>query len=88
MERLAEKGYLSCNTRQRAYVYTPMQSREAFMQQVSDAILNGLFQDFGATIAAYLLEETVRQCDLDALDRLQALIESRRAEGQETQSPP
>jgi len=88
MERLAEKGYLSCNTRQRAYVYTPMQSREAFMQQVSDAILNGLFQDFGATIAAHLLEETVRQCDLDALDRLQALIESRRAEGQEAQSPP
>ena len=29
MERVSEKGYLSCNTRQRAYVYTPTQSREA-----------------------------------------------------------
>jgi predicted transcriptional regulator len=88
MERLAEKGYLSCNTRQRAYVYTPTQSREAFTQQVSDTILNGLFQDFGATIGAHLLEETVRQCDSEALDRLQALIEARRAEGKATQSPP
>lgn len=70
MERVSEKGYLSCNTRQRAYVYTPTQSREAFMRQVSDTILNGLFQDFGAIIEAHLLEETVRQCDLDALDHL------------------
>lgn len=78
MERLAEKGYLRCDTRQRAYIYTPTQSREAFMRQVSDAVLSGLFQDFGATIAAHLLEETVRQCNLDDLDRLQALIEARR----------
>lgn len=78
MERLAEKGYLQCDSHQRAYVYTPTQSREAFMRQVSDVILSGLFQDFGATIAAHLLEETVRQCDLDDLDRLQALIETRR----------
>ncbi len=78
MERLAEKGYLRCDRRQRAYVYTPTQAREAFMRQVSDAVLSGLFQDFGATIAAHLLEETVRQCDLDDLERLEKLIEARR----------
>ena len=49
------------------------------MQQVSDAVLSGLFDDFGSPITAHLLEETVRQCDVDALDRLQALIEARRA---------
>ena len=78
MERLAEKGYLHCNSRQRAYVYTPTQSREDFVQQVSGVVLNGLFNDFGETIAVHLLEETVRQCDLDTLERLQALINARR----------
>lgn len=78
MERLAEKGYLHCNSRQRAYVYTPTQSRKDFVQQVSGAVLNGLFKDFGETIAVHLLEETVRQCDLDTLERLQALINARR----------
>ena len=78
MERLAEKGYLRCDTRRRAYVYTPTQSREAFLWQVGDAVLGGLLQDFGAPLAAHLLEETVRQCDLETLERLQALIEARR----------
>ena len=85
MERLAEKGVLQRDRRQRAYVYTPTQSQEAFVRQVSDAVLNGLFEDFGATISAHLLEETVRQCDLEELDRLQALIEARRATDLKTQ---
>jgi predicted transcriptional regulator len=78
MERLAEKGYLHCDSRQRAYVYIPTQSREDFVQQVGGAVLSGLFTDFDATIAVHLLEETVRQCNLDTLDRLQALIDARR----------
>jgi predicted transcriptional regulator len=78
MERLAEKGYLHCDSRQRAYVYTPTQSREDFLQQVSGAVLSGLFNDFGETIAVHLLEETVRQCNLDTLERLQAFIDARR----------
>jgi predicted transcriptional regulator len=78
MERLAEKGYLLCDSRQRAYVYTPTQNREDFVQQVGDAVLSGLFTDFGETIAVHLLEETVRQCSPDTLDRLQALIDARR----------
>jgi len=85
MERLAEKGVLQRDRRQRAYVYTPTQSQDAFLRQVSDAVLSGLFEDFGATIAAHLLEETVRQCDLEELDRLQALIEARRATDRKTQ---
>lgn len=79
MERLAEKGFLHCDSRQRAYIYTPTQSQAAFVRQVSDAVLSGLFEDFGATISAHLLEETVRQCNLDDLDRLQALIDARRS---------
>ena len=78
MERLAEKGYLHCDSQQRAYVYTPTQRRDDFLQQMSDTVLSGLLADFGQTIAARLLEETVRQCDPDTLDRLQALIDARR----------
>jgi predicted transcriptional regulator len=78
MERLAEKGYLHCDSRRRAYIYTPTQSREDFVQQVSGVVLSGLFTDFGETIAAHLLEETVRQCDLATLERLQAFIDARR----------
>lgn len=79
MERLVEKGYLRCNTQQRAYLYTPTQSRADFLQQVSDAVLSGLLADGGQTLAVQFLEETVRQCDLEVLDRLQGLIEARRA---------
>ncbi len=79
MERLADKGYLRCNSHHRAYVYTPTQSHEDFVRQVGQTVLGGLFQDFGATFTTHLLEETVRQCDLDDLDRLQALIEARRS---------
>ncbi|GIX49716.1 MAG: penicillinase repressor [Candidatus Tectimicrobiota bacterium] len=79
MERLAAKGYLRCDKRQRAYLYTPVQSREAFLRQVGKAVVGGLLRDFGAPLAAHLLEETVRQCDLETLERLQALIEARRA---------
>ena len=78
MERLAEKGYLRCDSHHRAYIYTPTQSQEAFWRQVGQTVLGGLLQDFGETFATHLLEETVRQCDPDDLDRLQALIKSRR----------
>lgn len=78
MERLVEKGYLRCDNHQRAYLYTPTQSQEAFWRQVGQTILGGLLQDFGETFATHLLEETVRQCHPEDLDRLQALIEARR----------
>jgi len=79
MERLAEKGYLRCDSHQRAYLYTPTQSQDDFLRQVGQTVLGGLLQDFGETFATHLLEETVRRCDLDDLDRLQALIEARRS---------
>jgi predicted transcriptional regulator len=78
MERLVEKDYLRCDSHQRAYVYMPTQSQEAFWRQVGQTVLGGLLRDVGETFATHLLEETVRQCDPDDLDRLQALIESRR----------
>ncbi|MGH7253111.1 MAG: BlaI/MecI/CopY family transcriptional regulator [Candidatus Methylomirabilales bacterium] len=78
MGRLAEKGYLRRTSADRAHLYTPTKRREQFLREVSDEILTGLFVDFGEPIAAHLLE-TVTRLDPSSLDRLQALIEERRA---------
>jgi predicted transcriptional regulator len=79
MGRLAEKGYLRRTTAERAHVYTPRKSRDEFLREVSDTILAGLFSEFGQPIAAHLLE-TITQWDPASLDRLQAIIEERRAQ--------
>jgi predicted transcriptional regulator len=76
--RLAEKGHLRRTSADRAHVFTPTRSRDEFLREVSDAILAGLFSEFGQPIAAHLLE-TISQWDPTSLDRLQSLIEERRA---------
>jgi len=78
MGRLAEKGHLHRRITDRAHVFTPTSSREAFLREVSDAILAGLFSEFGQPIAAHLLE-SISQWDPASLDRLERLIEERRA---------
>ncbi len=77
MGRLADKGYLRRMTADGAHVYTPTRSREEFLREVSDAILAGLFGEFGQPIAAHLLE-SISRWDPASLDRLQALIDERR----------
>jgi predicted transcriptional regulator len=88
MERLTVKGYLHSDSRRRAYVYTPTHSRDDVLRQVSATIFTGLLNDFGEVIAVHLLEETVRQCDQDTLDRLHALIKARRAADRGPQQEP
>ncbi len=77
MGRLAEKGHLRRTSADRAHVFTPTMSRDAFLRDVSDAILEGLFSEFGQPIAAHLLE-SISRWDPASLDRLQALIDERR----------
>ena len=78
MGRLAEKGHLSRTRADRAHVFIPTISKDKFLREVSDAILAGLFSEFGRPIAAHLLE-TISRWDPSSLDRLQSLIEERRA---------
>ena len=78
MGRLAEKGYLRRTTADRAHVFTPTRSRDDFLRDVSDAILEGLFSEFGQPITAHLLD-TISRWDPASLDRLEGLIEERRA---------
>lgn len=75
--RLVEKGHLGRTTADRAHVFTPTRSRDEFLREMSDAVLSGLFSEFGQPIAAHLLE-TISQWDPSSLDRLHALIEERR----------
>lgn len=78
MGRLAKKGHLRRATADRAHVFTQTRSRDEFLREMSDAVLSGLFSEFGQPIAAHLLE-TISQWDPTSLDRLQSLIEERRA---------
>lgn len=79
MGRLAQKGHLRRKTADRAHIFTPTRSRDEFLREMSDAVLSGLFSEFGQPIAAHLLE-TISQWDPTSLDRLQSLIEERRAQ--------
>lgn len=78
MGRLAEKGYLKRTSAERAHVYGPTKSRDEFLREVGNAVLAGLFSEFGQPIAAHLLE-SISQWDPASLDRLERLIAERRA---------
>lgn len=78
MGRLADKGYLKRTSAERAHVYTPTKSRNEFLREVGDAVLAGLFSEFGQPIAAHLLD-SISKWDPASLDRLERLIEERRA---------
>lgn len=79
MGRLAEKGYLRRRTEERAHVFEPTRTREAFLREVSEEVLAGLFADFGEPILAQLVASAGG--DAAALERLQALIAERRRRG-------
>lgn len=78
MGRLADKGYLKRTSAERAHVYAPIKSKNEFLREVGDAVLAGLFSEFGQPIAAHLLE-SISQWDPASLDRLERLIEERRS---------
>jgi len=78
MGRLTDKGYLNRTSADRAHVYAPTKSRDEFLREVGDAVLASLFGEFGQPIAAHLLDSLSRW-DPASLDRLERLIEERRA---------
>lgn len=78
MTRLADKGHLHRRTEERAHVFEPRLTREAFLREVSEEVLAGLFADFGEPILAQLVASGA---DAAVLERLQALIAERRGLG-------
>lgn len=76
MNRMVEKRLLRRDRHGRAYAYEPVASREAFMAQVADRVLDGLMSDFRAPTLARFIETA----DPAHLAELEALIRSRRGE--------
>ena len=76
MGRLVEKGYLMRHAGEKAHLYEPVQSREAFLKQVGEEILQGLFTDFGEPVLAHLVK-VVKDQNGATLDRLERLIEEK-----------
>ncbi|MCW5882569.1 MAG: BlaI/MecI/CopY family transcriptional regulator [Anaerolineae bacterium] len=73
MNRLVEKHFLLRERDTRAFVYSAAASRDAFVQDVSRHVVEGLVQDFGpAAIAQFL---AVMDASPDTLAALRRLIE-------------
>lgn len=82
LDRLHRKGVLERRKDGRAFVYTPVSSREAFESQLVTRALTPLLQGSAAQpILSFFVEEVSRQDDrlLDELERL--VREKRRQQG-------
>lgn len=79
MNRLVEKNILLRRRDSRAFIYEAAASRQAFEQDVSRHVVEGLLQDFGpAAIAQFL---AVMDASPESLAALRRLIESGEQEG-------
>lgn len=76
MNRLVEKEVLSRRRRSRAYVYRPVESREAFLERVSRRVVEGLVQDFGDVALAQFVA-TLDSVDPALLAQLERMIRAR-----------
>lgn len=77
VSRLFDKGLLTRRKDGRRYLYSPSLSRSAFLQATARKVLNSL-SDIGREEALGLLVEQVAAADASELDRLEALIRTRR----------
>ena len=82
MNRLTQKGILSCYPRGRAYRYYPTVDRETFLAQILHKLAHGLLEDFGEAALEQIVE-TAHEIDPALLDRLAHMIrQKRRSESQ------
>ena len=79
VSRLFDKGLLEREKEGRRYVYTPAMSREEFAEAMARDVMHSLPKQ-GRAAAMALLVEQIDEVEAAELDRLQELIERRRAE--------
>lgn len=79
MSRLAEKGMLQRRQQGRAYVYAPLESRDAFCTNVVRRVMDGLFGGAGGPVLAHFVEN-LTEADGAELDDLARVIEAKRRE--------
>lgn len=79
MSRLAEKGMLQRRQQGRAYLYAPLESRDAFCTNVVRRVMDGLFGGAGGPVLAHFVEN-LTETDSAELDDLARVIEAKRRE--------
>ncbi|MHB9149262.1 MAG: BlaI/MecI/CopY family transcriptional regulator [Thermoleophilia bacterium] len=79
MSRLAEKGMLQRRQQGRAYLYAPLESRDAFCTNVVRRVMDGLFGGAGGPVLAHFVEN-LTEADSAELDDLARVIEAKRRE--------
>lgn len=80
VSRLFEKGLLERRRDGRRYLYAPAMSEADFIEAMTREVLTSL-PPLGQQHAVALLVERVAEADEAELDRIEALIRQRRAEG-------
>lgn len=79
MSRLAEKGMLQRRQQGRAYLYAPLESRDAFCTNVVRRVMDGLFGGAGGPVLAHFVEN-LTEADNAELDDLARVIKAKRRE--------
>lgn len=77
VSRLHAKEILTRRKEGRRYVYSPVMTRTAFIEEMTREVLGSL-PPVGQQTAVAMLVERVSEADVDELERLEALIKARR----------
>jgi predicted transcriptional regulator len=78
LNRLVDKGVLQRRKEGRAFVYTPVASRDELLASVFDQMVRGMFGDDFRQIALVRVIETVESLDPQLLDDMVNLIRQKR----------
>ncbi|HEY65681.1 MAG TPA: BlaI/MecI/CopY family transcriptional regulator [Caldilineae bacterium] len=81
MNRLVDKGFLVRRREGRAYIYSAVEDREAFLARVSRQVAEGLLRDFGRLAIAQFVD-AADAIDPDLLDELRRLAGQKPEEGE------
>jgi predicted transcriptional regulator len=81
MSRLADKGILSRRRVSKAFLYSAVEDRQAFLDRVSERVVDGLVRDFGATAIAQFVD-AVNEVSPEDLALLQQLVRQKVEGGQ------
>lgn len=78
LNRLVDKGVLQRRKAGRAFVYTPVASRDELLASVFDQMVRGMFGDDFRHIALTRMIETAESLDPQLLDDIVKLIQQKR----------
>lgn len=77
LDRLLKKGLIQRTKQGKVFVYTPAMSRDAFVRQVSQEVLQGIM-DISASSAATSFVDILYKTSPEEIERLSTLIEERK----------